>query len=151
MVLIYLSWGGKKLSSHPFLKPKLLVKRIKRATHTYLSAFSKSNIAKANVNLIKSKYKIFSRGPFIWNTFLGASEKNIEFFSNFKSKVKAKLLCHNDIISVDAKTLSCCSLDSWKLLVQKSKRGLDDQVKPAVSYTRPHIYIIDLYYSLLEK
>ena len=100
MVLIYLSWGGKKLSSHPFLKPKLLVKRIKRATHTYLSAFSKSNIAKANINLIKSKYKIFSRAPFIWNTFLGASEKNIEFFSHFKSKVKAKLLFRNDIIWV---------------------------------------------------
>ena len=98
MVLFYLSWGGKKLSSHLFLKPKLLVKRIKRATHTYLSAFSKSNIAKANVNLIKNKYKI--RGPFIWNTFLGASEKNIEFFSHFKSKVKAKLLFRNDIIWV---------------------------------------------------
>ena len=47
---------------------------------------------KPKIHLVKSKYKISFREPFIWNTFLGAFEKNIESFPHFYSKLKAKLL-----------------------------------------------------------
>ena len=70
----------------------------KRATQKYPTALSKSNYMKREIYLIKSKYRISFRGHFIWSTFLGASEKNVESFPLFYSKVKTKLLDHNDTI-----------------------------------------------------
>ena len=70
----------------------------KRATQKYPTALSKSNYMKPKIYLIKSKYRISFRGHFIWSTFLGASEKNIESFPLFYFKVKTKLLDHNDTI-----------------------------------------------------
>ena len=49
--------------------------------------------------LNRSKYRVYAKGPALWNEFLADSEKEIENLSLFKSKVKFKLLSYeNEII-----------------------------------------------------
>ena len=46
----------------------------------------------SRVNCNKSRFRISTRGPAIWNNFVANTEKVLESSSLFKSKVKTKLL-----------------------------------------------------------
>ena len=59
-------------TSHAVLLPKF-----QKPTHPYPTNFSKLNYIKPTSQLSRSKYRIYVRGPPLWNEFLTDNEKEI--------------------------------------------------------------------------
>ena len=80
--------------------PATFFEFFQKVSHPYPTGFSKLCYKIPKTNLAKCKYRISSRGVLIWNNFQSDFEKQIEFSSLFRSKVKLKLFTfENEIIS----------------------------------------------------
>ena len=74
--------------------------------YSYPTRFSSINYSKPKTRLRKSRFRIFIRGPPIWNNFVANTEKELESASFFKPKVKIKLLdWENGVHKINAKVI----------------------------------------------
>ena len=79
---------------------QLPIFKISESAPAFPTNSSKLNYIIPKSKLSRSKYRIFVRGPALWNEFLTDSEKEIENLSLFKSKLKSKLLSYeNEVIT----------------------------------------------------
>ena len=63
----------------------------------YQTRFSNTNYSRPISALEKSKYRISSRGPYLWNNYLSNNEKHNTNLQTFKSNLKSKILnCENE-------------------------------------------------------
>ena len=72
--------------------PKIFLPKFQKPYHSYPTRFSKHDYSRPTSNLEKCKYRISSRGPFLWNKFLVCSEKETKSLHVFKENVKNRLL-----------------------------------------------------------
>ena len=73
-------------------RPAAFHTTFKMRPHPCPTRFSRVNCSKPKSRLRKSRFRISTRGPAIWNNFVANTEKVLESSSLFKSKVKTKLL-----------------------------------------------------------
>ena len=71
--------------------PTVFLSKFKKPSHLYSTRISNVNYFKPTYKLIKCKFWISVRGPYLWNEFLTQTEKEIENASRFKILVKKKL------------------------------------------------------------
>ena len=79
--------------------PNIFLPNFRNPSHLYLTRFSHLNYVKAIPKLNKCKYGISYRGPFIWNSFLSTTDKQITDVAKFKAVTKSKLLSLKNEIS----------------------------------------------------
>jgi hypothetical protein len=64
----------------------------KNVEHKYATRYPASGLRQPRINLQSSRFKISSRGPFLWNNILNKKEKEIKSHSIFQRTIKEKLL-----------------------------------------------------------
>ena len=72
--------------------PSSFLEKFEQPAHSYPTRFSSGNYRKPQIILRKCRFRISIRGPAIWNNLVGSTEKEIQSFSVFKTKIKSKLL-----------------------------------------------------------
>ena len=68
------------------------LEKFEQPSHSYSTRFSCGNYRKPQIKLRKCIFRISIRGPAIWNDLVGITEKEIQSYSHFKTKIKRKLL-----------------------------------------------------------
>ena len=76
----------KKTAANIFLSMFL------KPSYSYNTRFLELNYVQPIHNVKTSKYSISIRGPYIWNSFLSAEEKQITAMHKFKAITKSRLL-----------------------------------------------------------
>ena len=71
--------------------PEVFQETVKKPNHKYPTIFSNLNQSIKKYSLKSAKYSVSYRGHTIWNTILDERDKEIEFHSLFKKKIKSKL------------------------------------------------------------
>ena len=71
--------------------PSVFPSKFKKPSNLYSTRICNINYFKATYKLIKCKFQISVRGPYLWNEFLTQTEKELENVSSFKILVKQKL------------------------------------------------------------
>ena len=79
--------------------PNIFLPKFRKPSHSYPTRFSHLNYVKPIPKLNKCKYGISYRGPFIWNSFLSTTDKQITDVTKFKAVTKSKLLSLKNEIS----------------------------------------------------
>ena len=72
--------------------PCMFLSKFRKPAHSYSTRFFNQNYVKLIPNLNKPKYGISCRWSFVWNNFLGTTDKQIIDVARFKSVIKSKLL-----------------------------------------------------------
>ena len=62
--------------------------KFKMLSPSYPTRFSSVNYRKPKTRLRKSRFRTFLPGPATWNNFVANTEKELQYSSLFKSKVK---------------------------------------------------------------
>ena len=77
--------------------PLNFLTKFRKPSHMYQTRFSNTNYSRPISALEKSKYRISSRGPYLWNNYLSNNEKHNTNLQTFKSNLKSKILnCENE-------------------------------------------------------
>ena len=71
--------------------PSSFLENLEQPSHSYSTRFPIWNYRKPQVKSRKCRFRIFIRGPEIWNDLVGGTEKEIQSSSRFKTKIKIKL------------------------------------------------------------
>ena len=72
--------------------PSIFLTKFCKPSHSYPTNFSAHNFLVPTLKLKKSRYRVSTRGPLLWNNILTAADKNQESLPKFPITIKEKLL-----------------------------------------------------------
>ena len=69
--------------------PSIFLTKFCKPSHSYSTNFSAHNVLVPTLKLKKSRYRVSSRGPLLWNNILAATQESLP---KFRTTIKEKLL-----------------------------------------------------------